>query len=127
MPHRSKPSQTLGQLLRQARQTRGLSLRQTAVQVHHRAGRPLSPQYLSNLEQDRRTPSLPLLAALAEVLEIPSGLVFAHAHKADAIVRRYLQRRPDCEAAIVDLFLVAEQYQFAAWERLIRQIRRPET
>jgi len=72
MPH-CIPSQTLGQLLRQARKTQGLSLRQTAVQVHHRAGQPLSPQYLSNLEQDRRTPSLPLLTVLAEVLEIPSS------------------------------------------------------
>src|SRR5262245_20281716 len=126
MPHR-RPSQTLGQLLRQARQHRGLSLRQTAVQVHHSAGQPLSPQYLSNLEQDRRTPSLPLLAALAEVLELPASLVFAHARKADAIVRRYLQRRPDCEAAVIELFLVAEQQQFAAWERLIRQIHSPET
>jgi transcriptional regulator with XRE-family HTH domain len=126
MPHRM-PLQTLGQVLREARQTQGLSLRQTAVQVHHRAGQSLSPQYLSNLEQDRRSPSLPLLSALADVLEIPSSLLFAHARKAEAIVRRYLQRRPDCEAAIIELFLLAEQYQFAAWERLIRQIHRPET
>jgi transcriptional regulator with XRE-family HTH domain len=125
MPRR-RPSQTLGQLLRQARQSQGLSLRQTAIRVHHKAGQPLSPQYLSNLERDRRTPSLALLAALAEVLELPSSRLFALAHKADAIVRRYLQRRPDCEVAIIELFLVAEQDQFAAWERLIRQIRRPE-
>jgi transcriptional regulator with XRE-family HTH domain len=126
MPHRM-PTQTLGQLLRQARQTQGLSLRQTAVHVHRRAGQSLSPQYLSNLEQDRRTPSLLILSALAEVLDIPYSLLLAHARKADAIVRQYLQRRPDCEAAIIELFLVAEQYQFAAWERLIRQIHRPET
>jgi transcriptional regulator with XRE-family HTH domain len=122
MPRRG-PRQTLGQFLQHARQAYALSLRRAAAQIRRVTGRPLSPQYLSNLEQDRRSPSLATLQALAAGLDVPYTVLLAHAQKAEVVVRQYLQARPDCEAVIIELFLLAEQCQFAAWERVLTQIR----
>ncbi len=122
MPRR-RPAQTLGQLLQHARQAQGWSLRHAAAQIQRTTGHPMSPQYLSNLEQNRRTPSLATLQALAAGLDLPYARLLAHAHKAEAMVRQYLRARPDCEALLIEFFLLAEQCQFAAWERLLWQLR----
>jgi transcriptional regulator with XRE-family HTH domain len=109
-------------MLRQARQQQGLSLRQAATRIHRKDGTPISPQYLHDLEHDRRRPSFAILQALARFLGGNDLEVLAHVGNAEAIVRAYLHERPDCEAAIITLFLTAQQHGFAAWERLTRQI-----
>jgi hypothetical protein len=60
-----KPSQTLGDLLRQARQARGLSLRQAAPHILRVDGVPVTRQYLSDIERGRRTPSPHIVQQLA--------------------------------------------------------------
>jgi transcriptional regulator with XRE-family HTH domain len=121
MAHRSD-TRTLGQLLRQARQQHGLSLRQAALQIHRKDGTPISPQYLHDLEHDRRRPSFGILQELIRVLGLDDLEVLAHVGNAEAIIRAYLRERPNCEPAIIHLFLTAQQQGFAAWERLTRQI-----
>jgi transcriptional regulator with XRE-family HTH domain len=56
---------TLGQALRQARQQQRYTLSRLAQRVQKPDGSPISPQYLSDIEHDRRTPSPMLLQALA--------------------------------------------------------------
>ena len=114
--------QTLGQMIRQARQQQGLSLRQAALQISRGDGTTISPQYLHDLERDRRRPSLDILHALARGLALNALEVLAHFGTAEAIIRAYLRERPDCELAIIQLFLTAQQHGFAAWERFTRQI-----
>ena len=109
-------------MVRHARQQQGLSLRQAATRIHHRDGAPISPQYLHDLEHGRRRPSFDILQALARFLGDNDLEVLAYVGNAETIVRAYLRERPDCESAIITLFLTAQQHGFAAWERLTRQI-----
>jgi transcriptional regulator with XRE-family HTH domain len=60
----------LGEVLRERREERGLSLRATA----ERAG--MSPAHLSEVERGRKEPSLAKLAALARALDCSAGDVF---------------------------------------------------
>lgn len=113
---------TLGHLLRQTRQTQGLSLRQAAAQICRSDGTPISPQYLHDLERGRRRPSLTLLPAIAQGLALDEGLLVAAAYPAEVVLRTYLQQRPDCEVALIQLLLTAQTTGFAAWERVTRQI-----
>lgn len=114
--------QTLGQLLRQAREIHGLSLRQMAERLHRPDGHPITPKYLHLLEQDCRRPSLHLTQQLATMLALDEAFLVAHAHQTAALLRRYLQERPEQEHAFAEMVLQAEHHGFVAWERLTRQI-----
>src|SRR5882672_11325852 len=115
-------TQTLGQLLRQAREIHGLSLRQMAGRLHHPDGHPITPKYLHLLEQDCRRPSLHLTQQLATALALDEAFLVAQAHQTAALLRRYLQERPEREHAFAEMVLQAEHHGFVAWERLTRQI-----
>jgi DNA-binding XRE family transcriptional regulator len=56
---------TLGQMIRAAREARGLTQADLAVRTH------VAQAYLSYLEQDQREPSLSIAARIARELEIP--------------------------------------------------------
>jgi transcriptional regulator with XRE-family HTH domain len=63
---------TFGQTLAQARKRAGLSQRELAARILKEDGEPISPQYLNDLERDRRNPpGRHLLGQLASVLELP--------------------------------------------------------
>jgi len=49
-------SVTFGQALTTARRTLGLSQRELAARILKEDGEPISPQYLNDLERDRRNP-----------------------------------------------------------------------
>ncbi len=120
-----RPTQTLGQLLHQARLIQGLSLRQAAARLSRKDGRPFSPRYLHLLEQDQRRPSLHLTHQLATVLALDMVLLLTCAHHADAVLRRYLQARPEHERELIEMLVKAEQHGFVAWERVTREIVAP--
>jgi transcriptional regulator with XRE-family HTH domain len=61
---------TLGPCLRQARHAQHLSLQAVAQRCTALLGHAVTPQYLSNLEQGQRLPSLPLFHVLATVLTL---------------------------------------------------------
>jgi transcriptional regulator with XRE-family HTH domain len=64
--------QTFGQVIGQARRRAGLSQRQLAARIHKQDGETISPQYLNDLERDRRNPpARPLLRQLAAALDLP--------------------------------------------------------
>jgi transcriptional regulator with XRE-family HTH domain len=63
---------TFGSTLSQARKEAGLSQRELAARILKEDGEPISPQYLNDLERDRRNPPGPhLLSQLAEALNLP--------------------------------------------------------
>jgi transcriptional regulator with XRE-family HTH domain len=64
---------TFGRVIREARQRAGLSQRDLAARIMREDDRPISPQYLNDLERDRRNPpDYPLLRQFADVLDLPS-------------------------------------------------------
>ncbi len=58
---------TLGSVLADARKKKQKSLRETAQQVLKEDGTPITPQYLNDIEHDRRTPSPAVIEQLAAV------------------------------------------------------------
>jgi len=63
---------TFGQTLAQARRQAGLSQRELAARVRKEDGEPISPQYLNDLERDRRNPpGRHLLNQFARLLDLP--------------------------------------------------------
>ena len=63
-------SLTLGRYVVEMRRHRGLSQKQLAERVIREDGKPITPQYLNDIEHDRRTPSLAVAQSLASVLDL---------------------------------------------------------
>ena len=62
---------TFGQAIAQARQRVGLSQKDLATRVRKEDGKPISPQYLNDIEHDRRgAPSDHLIRQFARLLAI---------------------------------------------------------
>jgi transcriptional regulator with XRE-family HTH domain len=64
------PPQSLGSVLAEARKKTGYSLREIAEKVKKEDGEPISPQYLNDIEHDRRVPSSEVLKGLSRTLKI---------------------------------------------------------
>jgi transcriptional regulator with XRE-family HTH domain len=63
---------TFGETISQARRQAGLSQKEVAARILKEDGSPISPQYLNDLEHDRRNPPAePLLAQFAKHLSLP--------------------------------------------------------
>jgi transcriptional regulator with XRE-family HTH domain len=63
---------TFGETITQARRQAGLSQKEVAARILKEDGSPISPQYLNDLEHDRRNPPAEaLLAQFAERLGVP--------------------------------------------------------
>jgi transcriptional regulator with XRE-family HTH domain len=88
--------QTLGMMIRQARESRGLSLREFAKM----AG--ISPAYLSKVELNQfGPPATEKLLGMAEILDINSDLLLARAGKIAPDVLQAICRNPTAVAELV--------------------------
>ena len=68
---------TFGQTIAEKRRALGLSQRELAARVIKEDGAPISPQYLNDLEKDRRNPpSDHLIQQFAIALNIPADILF---------------------------------------------------
>ncbi|MCY1107116.1 helix-turn-helix domain-containing protein [Shouchella clausii] len=76
----------LGDRLREARKQKSLTLTELAKQLGVTTG------YLSNLENNRQEPSLPMLRALSEKLGIPATMLFAEEATDEVVVLRKKER-----------------------------------
>jgi len=73
---------TFGQKLSEARKAIGLSQKDLAAKVFKEDGKPISPQYLNDIEHDRRNPPSPeMMDQFAAVLKIPSDVLYSLAGK----------------------------------------------
>jgi transcriptional regulator with XRE-family HTH domain len=69
-----KPGKTLGQVIRKGRQELHLTQRELAEKVG------VKPAHIAYLELDRRRPSLPLLARIAEILGLDREMLIGLSH-----------------------------------------------
>jgi transcriptional regulator with XRE-family HTH domain len=68
----SAPSRSFGEIVALARKRLGMSQKELAARIVKDDGTPISPQYLNDLEHDRRNaPSEHLLRQFASVLSVP--------------------------------------------------------
>jgi len=62
---------TFGKTIAEARKALGISQKELAAQIKKEDGQPISPQYLNDIEHDRRNPpSEPILEQLAKELKL---------------------------------------------------------
>lgn len=69
---------TLGQLIAQTRKQRQLSQKELAKLVKSKEGGSITPQYLNDIEHNRRTPSDYVLEQLARVLQLGTDLEYMY-------------------------------------------------
>lgn len=79
---------TLGDLIRETRLERDLTLRGLAKQLG------ITPSYLSDIENDRRVPSEEVLRSLSDQLGLDFDALMARAFRFGEEVERYLRRHP---------------------------------
>ena len=81
-------NRTLGDCVRDARTDKDLGLRELAKRLE------VAPSYLSDIENDRRTPSEEVLHAVARELELDFDELMARAGRVGQQAERYLRRVP---------------------------------
>jgi len=86
----SVDSVTFGQAISKARKGLGLSQKELASQVKKEDdGKPISPQYLNDIEHDRRSPTSDhLIRQFATLLKVDEGFLFVLAGKIPDEMRR---------------------------------------
>ena len=115
-------SQQLGDVINQARRARRWSLRQLAAQVRKGDGTPISPQYLNDIELNRRIPAPHVLRELAQCLGLDEDHLLMLAGGGAAVVREYFEAHPEQKEEVVRLFRNAKQRRFKDWGRFNRII-----
>jgi transcriptional regulator with XRE-family HTH domain len=79
---------SFGRVIAEARKRAGLSQKELAASVLKEDGRPISPQYLNDIEHDRRNPPPEyLIERFAEVLGINADLLYYRAGELPRDVR----------------------------------------
>src|SRR3954469_5476218 len=69
---------SFGQIIAEARKRLGISQKELAERIIKEDGDPISPQYLNDIERDRRNPPSPvLIQKFAKELNIPEDLLCA--------------------------------------------------
>lgn len=81
-PNEKSDPQSFGKRIANARKTLSLSLKELASRIKKEDGEPISPQYLNDIEHDRRQPDSPhLIEQFAAVLNIQAELLYFEAGK----------------------------------------------
>ena len=83
---------TFGTYISQMRKQQGISQKVLAEMIQREEGGTISPQYLNDIEHDRRGPPAPdFVAQLAEVLEVPIEVLQYYAGRLPAEAQRERQ------------------------------------
>jgi transcriptional regulator with XRE-family HTH domain len=114
----------LGEMIKEARQARHLTLRGLTAQVTKEDSNPISPPYLFDIEEHHRVPAPHVLRELARVLDLEYDRLLAAAGAAEVAVREYLAAHPEQSEAVIKLFRAAQEEEFEDWERLRRMVKR---
>lgn len=111
LPHTELPDQTLGVFIKNKRQEANYTIRGLADCINklREAKTPLSPGFLSEIENGRRFPSDELFSILAKVLKVQEDFL-----------RRFDQRMPADE--LKELQAINPQFGFA-FRRAVQIIR----
>jgi len=111
-------AEQLGDVINRSRRARRLTLRQLAEKVRKKDGQSISPQYLNDIELNRRIPSPQVLGELGRELELELDTLLMLAKAGETVVREYLEEYPKEEAEVIQLFRTAQKRGFKDWERL---------
>lgn len=91
---------TFGGTISDARKAAGLSQKDLAAKLRKEDGTSISPQYLNDIEHDRRNPPSPsVLDQLAEILELPPEYVYLKAGEWPADLRESQSKPEEIAAA----------------------------
>jgi transcriptional regulator with XRE-family HTH domain len=95
-------ARTLGELISNRRKHLGLSQKELSAQIiKEEDQKPISPQYLNDIEHDRRTPSSEnIITQLAKTLEVQPDYLFFLA----GAIPEELRNKPRSEAEVVNMF-----------------------
>lgn len=66
---------TLGQIIREARIKKEMTQKDLAAKVKKEDGTPIAPQYLNDIEHDRRSPSQFVARQIAKELELDADIL----------------------------------------------------
>jgi transcriptional regulator with XRE-family HTH domain len=79
---------TFGSYISEQRRARGLSQKQLAERIQREEGGSISPQYLNDIEHDRRSPSSDhMINEFARVLQLSANYLFYLAGRVPAAAR----------------------------------------
>jgi transcriptional regulator with XRE-family HTH domain len=93
---------TFGQAVAEARKLKKMSQKELASKIIKDDGAAISPQYLNDIERDRRNPpGDSLISRFAEVLEVPEEYFFFLAHE---IPPKYRSSSSDNPAQVLQAF-----------------------
>lgn len=93
---------TFGRTITAERKQRGMSQKDLAARIVKEDGTPISPQYLNDIERDRRNPpSEDLIIQIAEVLDLNADYLFYLAGQIPPEDRDGNRPRETVEAAFV--------------------------
>jgi transcriptional regulator with XRE-family HTH domain len=93
---------TFGQAIASARRAKQLSQKQLAALIIKEDGAPISPQYLNDIERDRRNPTGDyLIGQFARILAVPEEYFYYLAH---AIPPKYREDAPNDPTRIQEAF-----------------------
>ena len=70
--------QNLGQVIAQARKKLQITQKELASRIEREDGKPISPQYLNDIERNRRTPGDYVLEQLAKTLELDQNMEYLY-------------------------------------------------
>lgn len=116
-----------GDFIRERRVFLKLSLRQVAEKIKKEDGDVLSPQYLNDIEHNRRNPpSEHIIEELASILEVDKNYLLALKGEPPTLVKNYLVEKPETGDALGRLFRKAKEKGFneSDWQDLIKQIEK---
>jgi transcriptional regulator with XRE-family HTH domain len=90
---------TFGRAIAEARKGLAMSQKDLAALVHKEEGGAITPQYLNDIEHDRRSPTSDrLIRQFAKALDTPEAYLFALAGKIPDDMRRKVRGPDDAEA-----------------------------
>ncbi|MBN2238505.1 MAG: helix-turn-helix transcriptional regulator [Dehalococcoidales bacterium] len=93
---------TFGQAVAEARKRKMMSQKDLASMILKEDGNPISPQYLNDIERDRRNPpNEQIISQFAGILEVPEEYFFFLAHE---IPPKYRSDSPSNPAQVLQAF-----------------------
>lgn len=72
---------SFGKVVSHARKARQMNQKQLAEAIKREDGEPISPQYLNDIEHDRRIPSTDVIKQIAEILAVDADYLHFLARK----------------------------------------------
>jgi transcriptional regulator with XRE-family HTH domain len=98
---------TLGQMIRETRISKDMTQKHLAEKVKKEDGKPITPQYLNDIEHDRRSPSEFVARQIAKELELDADyLIFL-----SGSVPKDILQRPMSEETVQEAFRVFRKKQ----------------